>query len=636
MTRVGTNWSGWCVALMAAAVAGLGHARGETAVAPSQEQELIAVLRSETPESEKALAFKNLAIHGSPACVEAVATYLGNERLASWARITLEAIPGGEASAALRSASETLSGRLLVGAINSLGVRRDTAAVPLLEKRLGDPDATIAVAAAAALGKIGTPAAATALSKAFDAGKPARDAVAEACVVCGEQLLAAGDSPAAVKLFDAVRRADVSEQRQAEATRAVILARGKDGIPLLVELLRSPSQRLFNMGLFTARQLAAGPDRDAALAYEVDVALLKSLAGTGEATLAAQRKPLVIDLLADRNAGGAATAVQQAILEAAASGEPALRRASIRAIGRCGDASSADGLLGIAVGADPAVVPAIREAIATMTADGVDERITSRLTDADASVLPLVIGLVGDRRIGAATAKVLPLVDHADPAVRSAALAALGSIVDLGDIDVLIKKAASPRDDAEAAAAATALKEAAVRMPDRDACAARIAAAIAAAGPRAGVLIETLADVGGTKALAAVATAAKSGDQSLADVSTRVLGKWMTADAAPVLLELATTDAAGPYRGRAMKGYLRIARQFALPEPERAEMCQKALAAAKDPADRKSVVEILVRYPHPATLAVAKDAIAMPDISDEAKAAVTTIEGKLAQPAGGK
>ena len=88
MTREGTNWSGWCVALLAAAVAGLGHARGETAAAPSQEQELIAVLRSETPESEKALAFKNLAIHGSPACVAAVATYLGNERLASWARIT--------------------------------------------------------------------------------------------------------------------------------------------------------------------------------------------------------------------------------------------------------------------------------------------------------------------------------------------------------------------------------------------------------------------------------------------------------------------------------------------------------------------------------------------------------------------
>ena len=636
MARRRERRAGWVAVLVGAAVAGLGSARAETAVAPSREQELVAVLRSETPEAEKALAFKNLAIHGSPACVEAVATYLGNERLASWARITLEAIPGGEASAALRSASESLSGRLLVGAINSLGVRRDAAAVPLLEKRLGDPDAAVAVAAAAALGRIGTPAAADALSKAFAAGKPARDAVAEACVVCGEQLLAAGDASSALKLFDAVRRADVSEQRQAEATRAAILARGEEGIPLLVELLRSPSQRLFNMGLFTARQLAAGPDRNAALAYEVDLALLKSLAGSGETTLAAQRKPLVIDLLADRNSGGAATAVQRAILEAAASPEPTLRLAAIRAIGRCGDAASADGLLGIAAGADSAVVPAIRESIATMTADGVDERLVARLTDADPAVLPLVIRLVGDRRIGAATAKVLPLVDHGDPATRSAALAALGSIVDLGNIEVLITKATSPRDDAEATAAATSLKEAAVRMPDRDACATRVAKAIAAAGPRAGVLLETLADVGGTTALAAVATAAKSGDQSLADVSTRVLGKWMTADAAPVLLELATTDAAGPYRGRALKGYLRIARQFALPEAERAEMCRKALAAAKDVADRKAVVEILVRYPHPTTLAVAKEATAMPDVADDAKAAVTTIEGKLSQPTGGK
>jgi hypothetical protein len=115
-----------------------------------------------------------------------------------------------------------------------------------------------------------------------------------------------------------------------------------------------------------------------------------------------------------------------------------------------------------------------------------------------------------------------------------------------------------------------------------------------------------------------------------------VLGKWMTADAAPVLLDLATTDKAGPYRGRAMKGYLRIARQFALPEAERAEMCRRALTAAQDPADRKAVIEILVRYPHPATLAVAKEACAIPDVADEAKAAVTTIEGKLAPPAGGK
>ena len=44
-----------------------------------------------------------------------LAALLANPRLASWARIALEAIPGDEASAALREAAGRLDGRLLVG-----------------------------------------------------------------------------------------------------------------------------------------------------------------------------------------------------------------------------------------------------------------------------------------------------------------------------------------------------------------------------------------------------------------------------------------------------------------------------------------------------------------------------------------
>ncbi|MEI6635570.1 MAG: hypothetical protein WCO99_03310 [Planctomycetota bacterium] len=622
-------------AAMLAVVAAAGLAVAQDPPATSREQELMAVLRSETPEAEKALAFKGLAIHGSPACIGDVASYLGNERLASWARITLEAIPGDDASAALRAAAAggKLSGRLLVGVINSLGVRHDAAAVPLLSTRLGDADAAVAAAAAAALGTIGT---AAPLSKALAAGIPDRDLVAEACVVCGERLMAAGDAATAVALFQAVRAAEVSNQRRAEATRAAIVAQGRDGIPLLVDLLKSAPQRLFNMGLFTARELAVGPDRDPALASEVDRALLAAFTSSAASDAGRGRRPLLIDLLADRNATGASAAVQKTILEAARGDDAAVRLAAIRAIGRCGDASAAAGLLEIAAGAGPAVLTTVRQAIATMPADGVNEVIVARLAGSDAGSLPLVIGLVGDRRITTAAGAVLPFVEHADPAVRTAAMVALGSVVELKDLGVLVAKTADPRDDIEGAAAAAALKEAAVRMANRDACAARIAEAVETAGPRAGVLVETLADVGGGVALTAVAAAAGSGDVALQDAATRVLGKWMTADAAPVLLDLATTDKAGPYRGRAMKGYLRIARQFALPEAERAEMCRRALAAAQDPADHKAVIEILVRYPHAATLAVAKEAVDMPDVADEAKAAVTAIEATLAKPAGTK
>ena len=74
------------------------------------------------------------------------------------------------------------------------------------------------------------------------AAGPRLDDVAQASVVCAERLLAAGQATESAKLYDAVRTASVSEQRKAEATRGLILARGKDGIPLLLETLRSPSR----------------------------------------------------------------------------------------------------------------------------------------------------------------------------------------------------------------------------------------------------------------------------------------------------------------------------------------------------------------------------------------------------------
>ncbi len=133
------------------------------ATSPEKEAELIAVLTSEAPASEKAIACKNLAIYGSGKAVPELAKLLGNEQLSSWSRIALEAIPGSEADEALRAAVDNLQGLLLVGTINSIGVRRDTSAVDLLTARLQNADPEVASAAAVALGRIGSPAAAKSL-----------------------------------------------------------------------------------------------------------------------------------------------------------------------------------------------------------------------------------------------------------------------------------------------------------------------------------------------------------------------------------------------------------------------------------------------------------------------------------------
>src|SRR5262245_45507469 len=119
------------------------------ASSPEKEKELIALLRSDAPAAEKAIACKQLAIYGSEEAVPELARLLPNEQLASWARIALEAIPGPAADDALRKATDSLEGKLLVGTINSIGIRRDAGAVDSLTGRLQDSDGAVASAAAA-------------------------------------------------------------------------------------------------------------------------------------------------------------------------------------------------------------------------------------------------------------------------------------------------------------------------------------------------------------------------------------------------------------------------------------------------------------------------------------------------------
>ncbi len=160
----------------------------------AKEKELINVLKNAAP-AEKAIACKQLAIHGTKESVPALSPLLADPELASWARIALEAIPDPAADEALRTASEKLEGRLLVGTINSIGVRRDQQAVEPLARRLKDNDADVASAAAVALGRIGN-ASATKILRQSLAGsdKGVQIAVAEGCILCAERLLAEGKS----------------------------------------------------------------------------------------------------------------------------------------------------------------------------------------------------------------------------------------------------------------------------------------------------------------------------------------------------------------------------------------------------------------------------------------------------------
>ncbi len=168
----------------------------------------LGVLASSADLHEKARACQELASAGGPEAVPALAALLDQEHLADYARSGLESIKDPAAGAALRKALGTLSGRQLAGVVNSLGVRREMAAVPDLQALVFDAKRGVGAEALASLGMIGTTEAAKTLQKALTDG-PAdlRVPTAHAALVAGTQLAKDGKVAAARELLDAVVRA---------------------------------------------------------------------------------------------------------------------------------------------------------------------------------------------------------------------------------------------------------------------------------------------------------------------------------------------------------------------------------------------------------------------------------------------
>lgn len=579
---------------------------------PEKEKEQIAILRSDAPPQDKAIACKKLAIDGSSEAVGDLAKLLTDPQLASWSRIALEAIPGTAPDEALRKASESLEGNLLVGVLNSIGVRRDANSVELLTKRLSDKDDEVASAAAVALGRIGNDAAAKLLRPALTSG-PAkvRSAAAEGCVLCAERLLAEGKAADSVALYDEVRKTELPKQRIVEATRGAILARKQEGIPLLLEQLRSNDKKLFELGLFVAREFP-GSEIDKSLATEL-------------ATAAPERAALIVQAMADRKE----TVVVAAVSKAAASGPKPVRLAAIKALSLVGDASSVTPLLETAVDADEDLALAAKATLADLPGDKVNAQIAAMLPNAKGKTYPLLIELVGQRRIEA-TPALLKALDNSDKNIRQAALLALGETVSLKNLNVLISQASNTKNADDVAAAQQALKAASVRMPDREACATELAAALEKAPAASKILLlDILGDVGGEKALKTLSAAAKGNNPQLQDAGSRVLGKWASLDAAPVLLDLAKTGPAAQFRNRALKGYISLARRFAMPDEDRADMCQKAFDLCKDTTEQKLILDVCRIQPSIETLKLAIKFMKVPELKEDATQTTLLVAQKL-------
>ncbi len=566
---------------------------------------LLQVIQStETSDVDRANAFEKIGDVAGKDAVESLVGFLDDKTWSHYARFALQKMEGENVTEALLKSLDTLEGDLKLGVIGTIGRRRDPIAIAPLAKLLGDADVKVADSAAVALGWIGTTDAAAALTAAFGAEKDSKrkESLASVLLLVGQRLAKTRNTQAAIDVFDLLRDAEIPKPCRIGATQSAILARGTQGVDLMVEQLKSSDPDCFQTGLAVSRVLPG----DGAT---------RSLTDSLDADPSPTRQVLLILAMKDRGDKLALPAV----LAKLKSDLQAVQLAAVDAIGALGDGSSVPDLLSVA---NAATTETVLGSLVALHGTDVNTALMKAVESPDVSTV--AVQALGRRRAKEAVDLFFRLSEADSPAISREAIVALGMTVPQDrflDLLVLLKTAES---DTHKAAVQKAIHGAIFRSTQPDACAEALGAMIPrSSGTDREFLFEQVRTAGGARAVALMREFATGSDEALQDAATKTLGLWLSADAAPVLLEVAQGD--GKFAIRALGGYIRIFRQFELPEAERVAMAAKALKVAGRSNERNAAIDAMTRFPCVGTFELALDQLGASGSEAAAATAVLTI-----------
>ncbi len=584
-----------CVMLLASSVAFSEDAVVEDAAAimAKDEDGLIAVITSaDSTEFAKMKAAQALATKGTDKSIPALVSMLPNERMNLYGRFGLEGIGTDACKAAMLEATKTLKDRPLQGAIGSLGQMKYAAAVPALATFIQSKDIPTVNAAAGALGRIGNDGAVTAISKALlksiDKDLANKNALADAMLSAAETRPVGSDD--AKEIYQSLMELCTQGKLPDFFAYAIIESVGVNYADLQDEVLKAafaekiPEDIKLSQEFFFKAMLALSRNCDGEQWTKTFVEQLPKATP--------EKQVLLLEALRDRK-----DVADLDVIAYSKSDNPAIATAAVKFLATHGKANAVTILLDAAVSDDASVASFAKDGLATLTADGVDAELAKALAAADGKKLSVLLELVGTRGTTDAIDTLLKLIDHEDASIRIAATKALAATCGLDQLEMLIARGTKPAaSDEETKVAQDALTTAAIRQEDTTACVEKLATAMSQGDDAVkSQLLTVIGKVAGAKALEIVVTAANSEEAALKDAGTRVLGEWPNADAADALLAIAKSE--HQYKTRALRGYIRIARQMAVLDDARLAMFRTAMELAARPEERQIAIEILKRIP---------------------------------------
>ncbi|MBX9792494.1 MAG: HEAT repeat domain-containing protein [Pirellulales bacterium] len=370
---------------------------------------------------------------------------------------------------------------------------------------------------------------------------------------------------------------------------------GEDDAPATAEASAEPDSELLRMVL----DLVGDKDKDLrALGFEQVRTEVKGPAATRE--IAAQLRKLapeaqigLLGALADR---GDPAAMGEVFLLLETSRDETVRAAAIAVIGVLGNVAHLGTLLQRLSATSEAERDAARQSLVRLRGDDVSAQIAlcMELTDYRAAARVQMIEILAERRAQGEVPQILPKALNEDPAVRAAAIKALGALASAEHLPGLVQVVLHAAPGADRESAEKCVAQVCSRVADAENRAKPLLAAIEVLSPDKQVLLlPTLGRVGGVAALPIIEAALTDSDAQRREAGLRAICNWPDAAVAPRLLELAqNASQSDEARALALAALVRVAPlPDKRPDSERLALVKQVMALCTRDADREQVIK---------------------------------------------
>ncbi|MGE0536398.1 MAG: HEAT repeat domain-containing protein [Pirellulales bacterium] len=350
-----------------------------------------------------------------------------------------------------------------------------------------------------------------------------------------------------------------------------------DLIRMVVELLAEKDKDLRALGLDQVRTEAKGPvatrqfaARLPELAPAAQVGLLSALADRGDPVA----KPAVLDLLHSTR-------------------DKEVRVAAIAALGSLGDIDDVAVLLSLLSSVEADDQAAARASLVRLRGEEVPAAIAARLKSADAALSAMLLDVLATRRAVGTVPAILEAATRDDPAVRSAAMKALGELATPEHLPGLVRGLLKAAPGGEREAAERCVVQVCSRVDDEQNRAKPLLAILESLSPAERViLLPTLGRVGGAASLPVVEAAIADPDSARHQAGLRALCNWPAASVAQRLIELWASETDVATRQMILSALIRVAPlPDQRPDDERLALVKQVMEMCSRDEDRRLLLK---------------------------------------------